>query len=87
MGRPGVDREAALAAAAGDEFAVVDLEVQAEAARHLVLPLQADARGADDEGVVDALAQEELLQDEAGLDGLAEAEMAIVAVEFWSSRA
>ena len=75
MGGPGVDREPALASAPGHKFAVVDLEVEAEAAGHLVLPLQGHARGADDEGVLDALAQEQFLEDEAGLDGLAEADV------------
>jgi hypothetical protein len=44
VGRPGVDAEAALLAAASDEGAVVDLEAQAEALLHLALPLQGRPR-------------------------------------------
>jgi hypothetical protein len=72
---PGVGADAALAADPGDVLAVDDLEAQAEAALHLALPLQADGGGADDQDQVEALAEEQLLQDEAGLDGLAEADV------------
>jgi hypothetical protein len=75
LGGPGVDLVAALLAGLGDEVAVVDLEVEAEALVELFLPLEADAGGGDDEDEVDALAEEELLEDEAGLDGLAKADV------------
>jgi hypothetical protein len=74
VGGPGVDAEAALAAATGDEGAVVDLEAEAEA-RSISSCHCRQTRAGDDEDVVDALAQEQLLEDEAGLDGLAEADV------------
>jgi hypothetical protein len=73
--RPGVDPEAPLAAAAGDELAAHHLEAQAEAAHHLVAPLQADRGRADDQDEAGLLAQDQLLQDQAGLDRLAEADV------------
>ena len=69
---PGVDAEPALLAAVEHVVAAVDLEVQPEPALHLVAPLEGHGGGADDEDVVDLLAQEQFLHDEPGLDGLAE---------------
>jgi len=45
----GVDGEAPLLTAVRHEGAVSDLDVEAEAALHLVAPLEAEGRGADDE--------------------------------------
>ncbi len=73
VGGPHRDTEAARLAALRDEVPAHHLEVQAEAAAHLVLPLKADGRGARDEDEVGLLAQDELLHDQARLDGLAEA--------------
>src|SRR5262249_21957376 len=67
--------EAALLAPAADEGAVVNLEAEAEALFHLALPLEADGGGADDEDLIDPLPEEELLHDEACLDGLAQADV------------
>ena len=73
MGGPRVHAEAALLAALRDELSRHHLEVETEAAAHLALPLKADGRGAGDEDEVGLLAEDQLLEDEAGLDRLSEA--------------
>ncbi len=73
--RPGVGPEAALLPAPGDELPRHHLEPQAEAPQHLVPPLQAHARRADHEDEVRLLAEQELLEHQARLDGLAEADV------------
>jgi len=70
--RPRVDAESALPAAVGNEGAGHHLEVQAEAAAHLALPLEADGSRAADEDEVSLLPQDELLHHQAGLDRLPE---------------
>ena len=75
VGGPGVDSEAPLLPAAGDERAVIDLEAQAEPPLHLGAPLEAEGRGTDDEGEVHALAKHQLLEHEPGLDGLSQADV------------
>jgi hypothetical protein len=72
-GLPGVDAEAAGASAGEDEVAVVEGEIEAEALPELVAPLEGDGGRRGDDGAVDALSEEELVQDESGFDGLAEA--------------
>jgi hypothetical protein len=72
---PGVDAVAALAAAGGHVVAVEDDEGEAEALLHLLLPLAHDRGRAGDDDPAHALAQEHLAEDEAGLDGLAEADV------------
>lgn len=63
------------AAHLGHQLAVDDDEVQTEFLPHLVLPLQRQARRADDHRSPRAMPQEELLEDEAGLDGLAQSDV------------
>ena len=58
---------------AGHQLAVDDLEFQAELLPHLVLPLQRQARRADDDHRPGAVPQQQFLEDQARLDGLAEA--------------
>jgi hypothetical protein len=72
-GRPGVDAEAAGAPAREDKLAVVQGELEAEALPELVAPLEGDGGRRGDDGAVDALPEEELVQDETGFDGLSEA--------------
>jgi hypothetical protein len=72
--RPRVHVEPALGGAARFmSLAVDDAELEAELVAHLVAPLELEPRGADHEHAARAVAQDELLDDEAGLDGLAEA--------------
>ena len=52
---------------------VDDLEAEAELLVHLVLPLQTQAGGADDDGSARSVTQEQLLDDQASLDRLAQA--------------
>jgi hypothetical protein len=75
MGGPGVDAEAALAPAKADKMRLMTSKSEAEAAHHLALPLEADGGRADDQDKTSLLAEDQLLEDEAGLDGLAEADV------------
>ncbi len=50
-------------------------QLHTEAFAHLKLPLLDQSGRADDQGVADPVAQDELLQDEPGLDGLAQADV------------
>ncbi len=72
MRAPRVYAEASLLASASDERAVHDLEVQAELLLHLLAPLEAHGRRADDEHELDALTKKQLLGDQPGLDRLPE---------------
>ena len=63
------------AAHLGHQLAVDDDELQAELVAHLVLPLQRQARRAHDHRGAGPMPQEQLLQDQAGLDGLAQADV------------
>ena len=63
------------AAHLGHQLAVDDDEVQAELLAHLVLPLQRQARRADDDHGAGPVPQQQLLEDQAGLDGLAQADV------------
>lgn len=56
----------------GDPGRVDDDELQAELLAHLVTPLLGEARRADDDDRAGPVAQQELLDDQAGLDRLAE---------------
>ncbi|MDH6438194.1 hypothetical protein M2158_006735 [Streptomyces sp. SAI-144] len=62
-------------AQAGAVLGVDDGELQAELLGHLVAPLEGEAGRTDDHGAAGPAAQHELLHDEAGLDGLAEADV------------
>ncbi len=73
MGGPGVDAPAALAPHLGDVGAVHHRKAQPEAALHLPLPLQHHRGRCDHHHSVDLLAQQQLAQDEPGLDRLAQA--------------
>ena len=53
--------------------AVDEVELEGELFPHLVLPLQAQRSRCQDEDALDSPADEQLAQDEAGFDGLAEA--------------
>jgi hypothetical protein len=75
VGGPGVDAVAALAPAGGDVVAVEDDKGEAEALLHLLLPLAHDGGRTGDDDAAHALAQEHLAEDEAGFDGLAEADV------------
>ena len=57
------------------QLAVDDREVQTELLAHLVLPLQRQARRADDHRSAGPMPQEQLLDHQSGLDGLAEADV------------
>lgn len=54
------------------QLAVDDRELQAELLAHLVLPLQCEARRTDDHGGAGSVAQEQLLNNQACLDRLAQ---------------
>ena len=58
-----------------EQLAVDDPELEPELLAHLVAPLQLQAGRADDERGPRAVAQDQLLDDEAGLDRLAEADV------------
>ena len=73
VGGPGVHAPAALSTAGGHKVAVVQGEGQTKALLQLLLPLDGDGGGRDDKDPLDALAEQELLEDEPGLDGLAQA--------------
>jgi len=78
--RQGVDGErvgggAEVAADVGAAFGVDDGEVEAELVGHLVAPLHGEAGGADDKDPLGAVAQQEFLRDQAGFDGLAQADV------------
>lgn len=60
---------------AGQGRSVQDREVQAELLGHLLLPLQGQRSGADHQHPAGAVAQDQLVDDEAGLDRLAEPEV------------
>ena len=66
---PRVHAEAALLTTAADERPVHDLEVEAEAVLHLVAPLQGHRCRADHQHELDSLPEQQLLGDQAGLDG------------------
>jgi hypothetical protein len=55
-----------------DQVAVDDAERQAELVAHLFLPLHLERRGADDEHGPGAVTQQQLLDDQPGLDDLAD---------------
>jgi len=58
-----------------DCLAVVDDEVAVELLPHLLLPLDGQRRRRDDEDSVGPVASDELLDDDAGFDGLPEADL------------
>jgi hypothetical protein len=67
-----VNLNTATAAQLFHEGAVHDAELEAELVAHLVAPLELQAGGTHDEHGAGTVAQEQLLGDETGLDGLAE---------------
>ena len=71
-GAPGVCVDAEFAAQPLRPVAVDDLEWQGELGVEFLAPLHAQCRRRQDEHPADASAQQELLQDEPGFDGLAE---------------
>ena len=74
-GLPGVHAESPGAADLFQILAVEDLEGEAEAGFQLVPPLAEHRRRAGDDDGVDAAAQEKLAGNEAGFDGLPEADI------------
>ncbi|MCB9555227.1 MAG: hypothetical protein H6707_03930 [Deltaproteobacteria bacterium] len=60
---PRIDAEAALLTPPRDEGSIEDLEVQSEAALHLVPPLERNRRRAGYHDVLDALSQQQLRGD------------------------
>ena len=58
-----------------DSFAVDDAELQAELVAHLFLPLHLQRGRADDQHRANPVAQDHFLNDQAGFDGLAEADV------------
>ena len=70
--QPRIDREAALAPHRREERAIVDREAQAEPRLQLVGPLPEHRRRRRDDDKIDAAAQQQLAQDQPGLDRLAE---------------
>ena len=69
----GVD--AARAAQLAHQLAVHDAELQAELVAHLVAPLDLQGRRADDQDAARPVAQDQLLDDQPRLDGLAQADV------------
>ena len=74
-GAPRVDRETALAPDVADALAIHDLGGEAELGLQFVAPLDGHRRRRGDQDEVDAPAQKQFARDEAGLDGLAEADV------------
>ena len=58
---------------ARDHVAAEDLEAQAELLLQFVLPLVGEATGRDDEAALQVAAEQQLLDEQAGHDGLARA--------------
>ena len=75
VGGPGVDAEAALLTPSGNEGPGVELELETEAPRHLVAPLETDRSGRDDQHEVHPLSEQQLLEHKSGCDGLAQADV------------
>ena len=73
MRRPGVHREPALLPHAPHIIAIENYEREAEALVQLLLPLEHNRRRRGHDDATDALAHEQLANDEASLDGLSEA--------------
>lgn len=71
----GVGVQAVGAADLSHQFGVDDGELKTELLAHLVLPLQREAGRADDDGGAGAVTQEQLLNHQTGLDGLAETDV------------
>ena len=71
MGLPGIDPKAPFPAHLGQVVTVQDFKEEAESLFKLCLPLVQDGRGSCDHDVLDLLPEEELLRDQARLDGLA----------------
>ena len=65
--------KAAFASHRAQLLGVDDMEVEPEAGRHLVPPLGGERGGADDHDAPGTVAEQQLLDHEAGLDGLPEA--------------
>ncbi len=75
VGVPRIDRPAPLAAHGGDVRPVEDLKGQAEALLELLAPLEEDGGRTADHDAADFLTDEQLADDQAGFDGLAEADV------------
>ena len=73
--RKRVRADATGAAKLAEQLAIDDPELEAELLAQLIAPLQLQRRRADDEGGTRAMTKEQLLHDEARLDGLAEADV------------
>ena len=71
--RPGIDVDAPAAPQFLHQRAVHDAEVEAELVPHLLLPLDLQRRGADDQDAPGTVADDEFQGRHAGLDGLAQA--------------
>ena len=72
-GRPGIGLDAALPAEVADEVAVDDAEREAELVVHLALPVREVRGRRHDQDGAGAVAEQQFLDDQARLDGLAEA--------------
>ena len=75
MRRPRVGVNAALAPQLLDVVGVDHAEVEAELLEHLDAPLLLERRGADDQDGARAMPQQQLLNDQTGFDGFAEADV------------
>src|SRR5262249_12637419 len=71
---PGVDVQAAAATQVPQQLAVHDAEVEAELVPHLVPPLDLERSGANDQDATCPVADDQLEDDQPGLDGLAQAD-------------
>src|SRR6266700_5486803 len=71
--RPGIDMQPALAPQQLQQVAINDTKFQAKLVAHLVAPLHLQRGGADDQYLTSAVANNEFLADQPGLDGFAQA--------------
>lgn len=75
MGSPRIGVNAALASQLLHVIGVHHAEVKAELLQHLDAPLPLKRRGADDQNSARTMPQQQLLNDQTSLDGLAEADV------------
>src|SRR5690606_34739894 len=75
MGSPGIGMDAAIAAQLLNVGRVDNPEIKAKLFQHLHTPLFLQRCGADDQDSASSVAQQHLLDDETGLNGLAQADV------------
>src|SRR5258707_2771887 len=70
---PRIDVDTALSSQIADRFTVDDAKLETELVPHFLLPLHLQRRRADDQNGPNPMTQDHLLNNQTGLDGLAQA--------------